>query len=162
VAGPVDQGVLDQRPDILHYTSDALTAPLTIAGPVKMKLHAATDGRDTDWFIKLIDVYPDGKAYPMAEGMLRARFHAGLDKVSLLEPGKAYEFTVDMVGTAVVFQPGHRVRVDITSSNFPQFDRNPNTGDPLGKSDKTRVATQTIYHSTARPSAIVLPVVKGF
>lgn len=162
VAGPVDQGPLDGRTDIVRFTSDLLKEPVTIAGPVKMELHAATDGPDTDWMVKLIDVHPDGKAYPMAEGILRARFREGLDKPSLLEPNRVYRYEIDMTGTAVVFQPGHRIRVDITSSNFPQFDRNLNTGDPLGKGTHPRVARQTIWHSTARPSAIVLPVVRGF
>ena len=162
VAGPVDQSPLEARKDIVRFTSDALTAPLTIAGPVKMDLHATTDGRDTDWVVKLIDVYPDGKAFPMAEGVLRARFRQGLSTPSLLEPGTAYRYEIDMVGTALVFQPGHRIRVDITSSNFPQFDRNLNTGDPLGKGTRPRVAQQTVWHSAARPSAIVLPVVRGF
>ncbi len=161
-AGPIDQGRLDGRPDIVRFASEPLDAPVTIAGPVKMKLHAATDGKDTDWMVKLIDVYPDGKAYPMAEGILRARFRRGLDRPELLEPGRPYEFEIDMIGTAVVFQPGHRIRVDITSSNFPQFDRNLNTGEPLGKGRKGRVAQQTIYHSPSRPSAIVLPAVRGF
>jgi putative CocE/NonD family hydrolase len=162
IAGPVDQKPLDSRADIVRFTSDALTEPVTIAGPVAMELHATTDGRDTDWMVKLVDVYPDGKAYPMAEGILRARYRDGLDKPSMLTPGQAYRYTVDMVGTAVVFQPGHRIRVDITSSNFPQFDRNLNTGDPLGKGTQPRVAQQTIHHSAARPSAVILPVVKGF
>jgi putative CocE/NonD family hydrolase len=162
VAGPIDQAPLDARKDIVRFQSEPLAAPVPIGGPVKMKLFAATDGRDTDWMVKLIDVYPDGKAYPMAEGMLRARFREGLDRPAPLEPGKAYEFAVDLVGTAVVFQPGHRIRVDVTSSNFPQFDRNLNTGDPLGKGTRPRVATQTIHHSPDRPSAIVLPVVRGF
>ena len=162
IAGPVDQAPLDARKDIVRFTSDALTAPVTIAGKVTMDLHATTDGKDTDWMVKLVDVYPDGKAYPMAEGILRARYRDGLDKPTMLTPGQAYRYTVDMIGTAVVFQPGHRIRVDITSSNFPQFDRNLNTGDPLGKGTKPRVAQQTIHHSAARPSAIVLPVVRGF
>jgi putative CocE/NonD family hydrolase len=162
IAGPVDQKPLDGRADIVRFTSDALKEPVTIAGPVAMDLHATTDGKDTDWMIKLVDVYPDGKAYPMAEGILRARFRDGLDQPSPLTPGQAYRYTVDMVGTAVVFLPGHRIRVDITSSNFPQFDRNLNTGDPLGKGTQPRVAQQTIHHSAARPSAIVLPVVRGF
>lgn len=162
IAGPVDQAPLDARQDIVRFTSDVLKAPVTIAGPVKMDLHATTDGRDTDWMVKLIDVHPDGKAYPMAEGILRARFREGLDAPALLEPGTAYRYAIDMVGTAVVFQPGHRIRVDITSSNFPQFDRNLNTGDPLGKGTQPRVAQQTIWHSAARPSAVVLPVVPGF
>ncbi len=162
IAGPVDQAPLDGRQDIVRFTSDVLTEAVTIAGPGRMDLHATTDGRDTDWMVKLIDVHPDGKAYPMAEGILRARFRSGLDAPTLLEPGTAYQYEVDMVGTAVVFQPGHRIRVDITSSNFPQFDRNLNTGDPLGKGTQPRVAQQTIWHSPARPSAIVLPVVRGF
>ncbi len=162
VAGPVDQGALDGRKDIVRFQGDALSEAVTIGGPVKMRLFASTDGRDTDWMVKLIDVFPDGKAYPMAEGILRARFRHGLDKAELLEPGKAYEFMVDMVGTAVVFQPGHRIRVDITSSDFPQFDRNLNTGDPLGKGTKPRTARQTIWHTPDRPSAIVLPVVRRF
>ncbi len=162
IAGPVDQKPLDARKDIVRFTSDVLREPVTIGGPVSMDLHATTDGRDTDWMVKLIDVHPDGKAYPMAEGIIRARFREGLDKPQLLTPGQAYRYTVDMVGTAVVFQPGHRIRVDITSSNFPQFDRNLNTGDPLGKGTQPRVAQQTIHHSASRPSAIVLPIVKGF
>jgi uncharacterized protein len=124
-----------------------------------MMLQAATDGPDTDWMVKLIDVYPDGKAYPMAEGMLRARFRQGLDKPAKLTPDQVYEFAVDMVGTAVVFQPGHRIRVDVTSSNFPQFDRNLNTGEPLGTAALGRVARQTIHHGAARASHILLPVV---
>jgi uncharacterized protein len=162
IAGPVDQAPLDGREDIVRFTSDPLVEPVTIAGPVSMDLHAATDGRDTDWMIKLVDVHPDGKAYPMAEGILRARFREGLDRPQLLEPGRTYRYTIDMVGTAVVFQPGHRIRVDITSSNFPQFDRNLNTGDPLGTGTTPRVARQTIWHAADRPSAIVLPVVRGF
>ena len=158
-AGPVNQRVLEARSDIVGFTSEALTAPLAIAGPVKMMLHAATDGPDTDWMVKLIDVYPNGDAFPMAEGMLRARFRGGLDKPELLKANQTYEFAVDMIGTAVVFQPGHRIRVDITSSNFPQFDRNTNTGEPLATAAKLRVAQQTIHHSATHPSHIVLPVV---
>lgn len=158
-AGPFDQGRLDARGDILRFVGEPLSAPLAIAGPVKMMLHAATDGPDTDWMIKLIDVYPDGKAYPMAEGMLRARFRQGLDKPAKLTPHQVYEYTIDMVGTAVVFQPGHRIRVDVTSSNFPQFDRNLNTGEPLATASKARVARQTVHHGAAQASHIVLPVV---
>ncbi len=154
-AGPVDQAPLDARKDILHFKTEPLAKPVAIAGPVKLMLHASTDGPDTDWMVKLIDVYPDGKAYPMAEGMLRARFHKGLDKPEKLTPGQAYEFIVDLVGTAVVFQPGHRIRVDIASSNFPQFDRNLNTGEPLAAASKPRIATQTIFHD----SHILLPLV---
>ena len=124
-----------------------------------MKLFAATDGRDTDWMIKLVDVYPDGFAMNIAEGMLRARFRNGVDKMDLLQPNQVYEYDIDMAGTANVFQPGHRIRVDITSSNFPQFDRNPNTGEDLGASSVTRTAMQTVHHGSAQASHIVLPVV---
>jgi putative CocE/NonD family hydrolase len=161
VAGPQDQRPLEKRPDVLSYSSEALKSALAIAGPVKMKLWAATDGRDTDWMVKLIDVQPDGAAYNIAEGILRARFRNGLDKIELLTPNQPYEFEVDLIGTANVFLPGHRIRVDITSSNFPQFDRNPNTGADLGASAELRAARQTIYFSPQRPSRIVLPVVEA-
>ena len=95
----------------------------------------------------------------VAEGILRARFRNGLDKMELLEPGKVYEFEVDMAGTANVFQKGHRIRVDVTSSNFPQFDRNPNTGEDLGASSRVRTAKQTIHHGGVQASHIVLPVI---
>lgn len=158
-AGPRDQRPLERREDILVYTSDFLKDTITIAGPVRIKLHAATDGPDTDWMIKLVDVYPDGYAMPVSEGILRARFREGLDKMKLLKPGQTYEYDIEMTGTANAFLPGHRIRVDITSSNFPQFDRNPNTGEPLGSSAKTRIARQTIYHGGTTPSHIILPVV---
>jgi putative CocE/NonD family hydrolase len=112
--------------------------------------------------VKLIDVHPDGRSMPVSEGILRARFHQGLDKVSLLTPGQTYAFDIEMTGTANVFQKGHRIRIDVTSSNFPQFDRNPNTGEPLGSSARLRVAQQTVRHGGATPSAVILPVVRGF
>lgn len=159
VAGPRDQRPLERREDVLVYTSESLEEPLTIAGPVNMKLFAATNGRDTDWMIKLMDVHPDGTSRPIAEGMLRAKFREGLDEIHLLTPNQVYEFDIEMTGTANVFQSGHRIRVDITSSNFPQFDRNPNTGEALGSSSKTKVALQTIHHGGSRLSHIILPVV---
>jgi putative CocE/NonD family hydrolase len=159
LAGPHDQRPVERRGDVLVYSSEILKDPLAIAGPVKMKLWAATDGPDTDWMVKLVDVYPNGYAMNIAEGILRARFRQGLDKPELLQPNQAYEFEVDMVGTANVFQPGHRIRVDITSSNFPQFDRNLNTGDKPGEGTKPRVARNTVFHTGDRPSAIILPVV---
>jgi hypothetical protein len=150
---------LEQRQDVLTYTSEYLTEPLAIAGPVSMKLHAQTDGPDTDWMVKLIDVYPNGFSFPVAEGILRARYRNGYEKQDLLTPNQAYEFKIPMAGTANVFQKGHRIRVLITSSNYPQFDRNPNTGETFGTSDKVRVANQTIHHGATKPSAVVLPVV---
>ena len=161
LAGPKDQRPLEQKNDVLVYTSDFLDSTLTIAGPVKMKLFAATDGPDTDWMIKLVDVFPNGFAMPVSEGILRARFRKGLDKMELLKPGEVYEYDIELTGTANAFLPGHRIRIDITSSNFPQFDRNPNTGAPLGDNTTVRVAQQTIHHGGNRVSHVVLPVVKN-
>jgi len=160
VAGPRDQRPLEQKEDVLVYTSDFLDSALTIAGPVKMKLYAATDGPDTDWMIKLVDVFPNDFAMPISEGILRARFREGLDRMKLLKPGEVYAYDIELTGTANVFLPGHRIRIDITSSNFPQFDRNPNTGAPLGENAIVRVAQQTIYHGGDRESHIILPVVE--
>jgi uncharacterized protein len=109
--------------------------------------------------IKLVDVCPDGNAMPVSEGILRARFREGLDKMKLLTPNQTYEYDIELTGTANKFKPGHRIRIDITSSNFPKFDRNPNTGDPLGSSALTRIAQQTIYHGGKNLSHIVLPVI---
>lgn len=158
LAGPYDQRPVERRDDVLVYTSPVLTESLAIAGPVKMKLWASTDGPDTDWMVKLVDVYPNGYSMNIAEGILRARYRKGLDKPELLKANEAYEFEVDLVGTANVFKPGHRIRVDITSSNFPQFDRNLNTGEN-GSSAKIRVAKNTVFHTGDRASAIILPVV---
>lgn len=159
IAGPKDQRPVEGREDVLVYSSELLTEPLAIAGPVKMKLFASTDGRDADFMVKLVDVYPNGFPMNVAEGMLRARFRQGLDRMELLEPNKVYEFEIDMRGTANVFQRGHRIRVDITSSDFPQFDRNPNTGADLYTSDQTRIAKQTVFHTAGSASYILLPVV---
>jgi hypothetical protein len=115
---------------------------------------------DTDFVAKLIDVHPDGRSIGMAEGAVRARYRDDLSKPRLLEPGKVYAFTIDLVGTSHVFLPGHRIRVDLTSSHFPQFDRNPNTGEPFGQSPAIRVARQTVYHSASQPSHVVLPIVR--
>jgi putative CocE/NonD family hydrolase len=158
-AGPRDQRSIETREDILVYTSDFLQEPVTIAGQVTMKLFAATDGPDTDWMIKLIDVAPDGYSMPISEGILRAKFREGLDKIRLLTPNEVYEYEIAMTPTANVFLPGHRIRVDITSSNFPQFSKNPNTGAALGQETETRVAQQTIHHGGIQLSHIILPVV---
>ena len=160
LAGPRDQRQLERRDDILVYTSEFLETPLTIAGPIKVKLFAATDGPDTDWMIKLVDVYPDDTAMPVSEGILRAKFRDGPDKIKLLTPNQVYEYEIELTATANVFKPGHRIRLDITSSNFPQFDRNPNTGEALGNSAKIRIAQQSIHHGGSRLSHILLPVVQ--
>jgi hypothetical protein len=158
-AGPKDQRTVEARGDVLVYSSDILKEPVEVTGPVKVVLHASSDAPDTDFVAKLIDVFPGGQAISMAEGIVRARYREGTDKPSLLTPGKTYEFTIDLVGTSNEFRRGHRIRVDITSSHFPQFDRNPNTGEKFGATANVRTARQTVYHDRTRPSHILLPVI---
>ena len=159
-AGPREQNEVESRRDVLVYTSDFIEEPVRIAGPVKVVLYASSDAVDTDFVAKLVDVYPDGKAYNMAEGIMRARYHKSLEEPELLEPGKVYRFEIDLVGTSVEFQQGHRIRVRVASAHFPQFDRNPNTGEPFGTGDEIKIAKQTVYHTQAQPSHVVLPIVE--
>ena len=159
-AGPVDQRPNENRKDVLVFTSAPLAEDLEVTGPVAVKLHAASSARDTDFIARLIDVYPDGTAYNLTEGIIRARFRESIwERPQLLEPGKIYEYTIDLLATSNVFLKGHRIRVHITSSNFPMWDRNPNTGHEQGVDAEIAVAEQTIYHEQAHPSHILLPVI---
>ncbi|MBI4657500.1 MAG: CocE/NonD family hydrolase [Verrucomicrobia bacterium] len=158
-AGPYDQAKIEEREDVLVYTSAPLDQPLEVTGPVKMILHAASSARDTDFTAKLVDVHPDGKAYNLCDGIIRARYRNGMDKPQLLEPGKVERFEIDLWVTSNLFKPGHCLRVEVSSSNFPRFDRNPNSGLPFGTDTELKTATQTIYHDAARPSHLVLPVI---
>ncbi len=158
-AGPVDQSPVEGRHDVLVYTSDRLSQPLEVTGPLEMVLYASSDAPDTDFIAKLVDVYPDGRAINLAEGIVRARYRESLSRSKLLEPGKVYPFRINMLATSNVFLPGHRIRVDIASSHFPQFDRNPNTGEPFGTTDHVRIANQTVHHAGSYASHILLPVV---
>jgi uncharacterized protein len=121
-------------------------------------LHAASDAPDTDFVARLIDVYPDGRALAIADGILRARYREGTSNPKLLQPGTTYALTIDLTGTAMLFAKGHRLRVHLTSSAFPAFDRNPNTAHPFGTSAEIRAAHQTVRHSRRYPSYIELPV----
>jgi hypothetical protein len=159
-AGPRDQRSIEWRKDILVYTSDYAEQELEVTGPVKIVLYASSDAVDTDFVVKLIDVHPDGRSIGMAEGVVRARYRESLSKPQLLEPGKVYTFTIDLIGTSHVFLPGHRIRVDVTSSHFPQYDRNPNIGEPFGQTATVKVARQAVYHTASQPSHVVLPVVR--
>ena len=159
VSGARDQRPNEHRGDILVYSTEPLDEELEVVGPVKLKLWASSSAVDTDFVAKLIDVYPDGRSINVAEGILRARYRDSLSDPSPLEPGKAYQMEVDLIGTANRFQEGHRIRVHVTSSHFPQFSRNPNTGEPFGTSATVKTAEQTVYHSAARASHILLPVI---
>ena len=162
-SGPLDQTRVEQRDDMLVYTSAVLEEPLEATGPISVVLHAATSGRDTDFVAKLSDVWPDGRSLILAEGMLRARFREGFEHEALVEPGRAYEYRIDLVATSNVFRSGHRIRLAVTSSSFPRFDRNANTGNPVGRDgpDDHQPARQTVFHDTARQSRLLLPVVRS-
>jgi len=158
-AGPVNQQSIEQRHDVLVYTSDFLQEPLEVTGPIKLKLYASSSSVETDFVAKLIDVYPDGKAINVAEGLLRTRYRKSLDQPKKLDPGKIYELMIDLVDTSNLFLKGHRIRLDVTSSHFPQFNRNLNTGEAFGLHQKPQAANQTIYHSNTYPSHFILPVI---
>jgi putative CocE/NonD family hydrolase len=128
---------------------------------VSVELWACSSAPDTDFVARLVDVYPDGRAYNLTDGIIRARYRDGTASESLLEPNTPYRFAIDLWATSNVFRVGHRIRVQVTSSNFPRWDRNPNTGHPLGAdgAEDLRPATQTILHDADHPSHIVLPLV---
>lgn len=157
-AGPMDQRKIEGRPDVLAFTSDALAAPVEVTGHVRMKLWAASDGPDTDWAVKLCDVYPDGRSINVCEGILRARFRHGVRREAFLTPGQATPFDIDLWSTSMIFNKGHRLRVLVTSSSAPGYDPNPNTGQPFRRGSATRIAHNAVYTDSRHPSAILLPV----
>lgn len=158
--GPRDQRPNEHRHDVLVYTSPILERDVEVTGPVRVSLYAASSARDTDFTAKLVDVFPSGYAMNVAQGILRARYRDSWEEPpSLLEPGRIYQYTIDLWSTSNCFQKGHRIRVEISSSNFPQFDRNPNTGNPFGQDTVLQKAQQTVYHDSEHPSHIILPVI---
>ncbi len=158
--GSLDQRPIESRDDVLVFTTGPLTEPIEVTGRLLAKLYIESDCPDTDFTVKLTDVYPDGRSMLLADGILRARYHKAFDREDLLEPGKVYSLTVDLWSTAVVFNRGHRIRVAISSSNAPRFEPNPNTGKLPGDGDETRVATNTLHLSREHASHILLPVVE--
>lgn len=158
-AGPHDQTRAEQRDDVLVFSTPKLKHELEVTGPVKVILYAASSAPDTDWTAKLVDVHPDGRPINLCDGILRARFRESADHPTPIERGKTYRYEIDLWVTSNVFLPGHRIRVEISSSNFPRFDRNPNTGHPFGADADLATAVQTVYHDATRPSHILLPVI---
>lgn len=156
---------LNFRPDVLTFQTDPLPEEVEVTGPLKATLFVSSDAPDTDFTAKLIDVYPPSADYPngyaliLADGIIRMRYREGYEAAKLMEPGRVYEVEIDLSATANRFMPGHRIRVDISSSNFPKYDVNPNTGEPLGRHRNRRVAHNTLHHSAAYPSHIVLPII---
>ncbi|MBI2874469.1 MAG: CocE/NonD family hydrolase [Firmicutes bacterium] len=157
--GPRDQRWVELRPDVLVYTSGILEEDLEVIGSVKLVLYASSSAPDTDFTAKLVDVSPNGFCMNVAQGILRARFRESWEEPSLIRPEDVYRYELDLWSTAVRFRKGHRIRVDLTSSNFPQFDRNPNTGRPFGQDSVLAVAHQEVHHDRVHPSHILLPVI---
>ncbi|UGY94131.1 CocE/NonD family hydrolase [Streptomyces gobiensis] len=158
VPGPLAQNHLEQRSDVLSYTSDVLPVALDLVGPARLRLYAESSAPDTDFAAKLIDVFPDGRAVLICDGILRARYREGVGSERPLRPGRVYELDIDLGHTAWRLAPGHRLQAHVTSSNFPQFDRNLNTDGPIGEESDPAVAEQTIHHGTERPSRLELTV----
>ena len=155
---PRDMRVLDHRRDILVYQTPTLEQAIDVVGYPTVTLRAASDAPDTDFIARLVDVHPDGFAQNLCYGIVRARFRGGLDSPELMTPGKQYEFVIPMLPTCNRFLPGHRIRLDVTSSDFPNFDRNHNTGGEDWAESELRVARQTVYHDRDHPSRLTLPV----
>lgn len=160
-AGPFDQRPTEERDDVLVYTSAELNQDVEVTGPISVHLWATSSAPDTDFVARLVDVHPDGYAQNLTDGIIRARYRdtAHGAEPSLIEPGRAYEYDIDLWATSNVFLAGHRIRLDITSSNFPRWDRNPNTGHDFGTSREMAVAQQTIQHDHEHPSYVVLPII---
>jgi len=154
---PTDQRPLAERQDILVYQTEPLTERVEVTGNPRVILHAASTAPDTDFFARLIDVAPDGMARDVALGMVRTRYRNGLDKPELIEPGEVVEYTIELAPVSNAFLPGHRIRLDITSSDFPNYDRNHNTAADQNADATLKTAQQTIHHGDEFASRVVLP-----
>ncbi len=161
-SGPRDQRGVEMRDDVLVYSTPVLDRPVTVIGPIDLRLFAASSARDTDFTGKLVDVFPDGRAIILTEGILRARYRNSLAQPELLEPYSVYELRLDLWATANVFLPGHRIRLEVSSSNFPRFNRNSNTGGEIAgeRVDQYQPAVNRIFHDAAHPSCLLLPIVE--
>jgi hypothetical protein len=153
---------VEQRADVLCYTSEPLDSPLEVTGPVEAILYVSSSAPDTDFTAKLVDVAPDGRAENLADGILRVRYRESLSEPVLMEPGEIYEIRVDLVATSNVFAAGHRIRLDVSSSNFPRFDRNTNTGGVIARegAEDFQTAVNRVHHGGEHRSRLVLPVIR--
>jgi putative CocE/NonD family hydrolase len=149
---------MEARSDVLVYSTPPVEQDLEVTGPVQLELFAQSSAVDTDFTAKLVDVGPDGFAQNLTEGIVRARYRNSQENAELMTPGQIYKFTVDLWATANVFRKGHRLRLEVSSSNFPRFDKNLNTGEDAAVGGKSIPATNTIYHDAEHPSALILPI----
>lgn len=154
---PLEQTANEQRPDVLCYTSSPLEKELTVSGWATLQFYGASDGDDTDWHVKLTDVGPDGRSFKVTQGCLRAACRDSLETPAPLVPGQAYRFDVEFWPTHHVFLPGHRMRVTVTSSDFPWFARSLNRFGPVRDQSEPRVAINTVFHGGAQASRLILP-----
>ncbi len=161
-AGPRDQRSVEAREDVLIYSTAPFSRNTEVTGPISLELYATSSAVDTDFTAKLVDVWPNGFAQNLTEGIVRARYRNSQEKSELMNPGQVYKFTIDLWSTSNVFREGHQLRLEISSSNFPRFDRNLNTGEEARYARTYRSATNTIYHDSEHPSALLLPIVPPF
>ena len=154
----IERDQREREGQLLTYTSEVLAEPLTVIGPVKARLYASTSARDTDWIVRLCDVDPSGRSTRICDGIVRARFRDSLNEESLLEPDKVYRYEIDMTATALTFLPGHRMRIHVTSSDFPRYERNLNTGGPFGVESEGCIAVNSVFHDIERASYVLLPI----
>lgn len=159
-AGAYDQSNIEMRNDVLVYTSDVLEEGLNVTGPLKVVLYVSSTAKDTDFMAKLVDVYPDGRAFNVQEGALRMRYREGFSKDLRMEKDQVYEAHLDLHATANYFGPGHRVRLEVSSSSFPRFDRNLNTGGNNYDESEWAIAENAVHHSAEYPSHLLLPVIE--
>ena len=159
--GPMDQRPVEARADVLLFSTEPLAEPLEVTGRLNAHLYISSDCPDTDFTVKLTDVYPDGRSMLVTDGIRRASLRKSFEKRDPLKPGEVYELDVDLWSTSLIFNKGHRIRIAVSSSNSPRFEPNPNTGDPHPVPGKSRVAANTVYLSTKYPSRIELPVYVG-
>jgi len=159
VPGPFDQSRIEKRSDVLCYTTPEFKDEIEITGPLQLHLFASTSALDTDFTARLVDVYPDGSSYNIAEGCIRAKYRKSILRPEAVTPGEVYEYVIDMAATSIVFGRGHRIRIDVASSNFPRLDRNMNTGNPFGEDAEGIPAVQTIFHQPDCASYIDMPVI---
>jgi putative CocE/NonD family hydrolase len=157
--GVQEQSPNERRQDVLCYTTPELKEDLEVTGPLQLHLFAATSARDTDFVAKLVDVYPDGRAFNVTtDGIVRARYRKSLFQPELVTPGEVNEYVINLEATSQLFRKGHRIRIDVMSSSFPEYDRNMNTGNAIGEDAQGVIAEQTIYHNSEYASYIDLPV----
>ena len=161
-AGSFDQQANEARDDVLVYTSEPFADGIELTGPIVPTLYVSSDARDTDFTVKVLDVYPDGKAYNLDESIQRLRYREGYDKpLARMEKGKVYKVVLQPLTTSNYFAPGHRIRIEVSSSNFPRFDRNLNTGGNNYDEAKGVVARNSVHHSKQYPSSVTFTVVRG-